>query len=128
VSSDVALRADLPAEPGAVQRARSMVRHALHDWGRDDLADTASLLVSELATNVVLHARTPYAVVVTKKGKGIRCDVLDDAPSAPALRRADTAAATGRGLALVVRLADDWGPTPPSALDGFRKGVRFELS
>jgi anti-sigma regulatory factor (Ser/Thr protein kinase) len=128
VSSDLALRADLPAEPAGVRQARALVRGALHDWGRDDLTDTAVLLVSELATNVVLHARTPYAVVVTRTGSGLRCDVLDDAAAPAAVRDNDVAAATGRGLALVRELADSWGPTPEEARDGFRKGVRFELS
>lgn len=124
----VALRLDLQAEPDSVRDARAFVRDAVVGWGRRDLVDTAALLISELATNVVLHARTPYAVVLTRARSDILFDVLDDAPTAPAVRDDDLHAATGRGLALVERLADAWGATPLGALEGFVKGVRFQLS
>jgi len=128
VSTRVEQRLDLEAEPSSVRLARGFVRRALRDWGRDDLVDDAILMVSELATNVVLHARTSYAVVVQMVGQRVRCDVLDHAPAVPAVREHDLSAATGRGLPLVAGLSVAWGATPDEALGGYAKGVRFELS
>jgi len=44
--------------PASVREARAEVRRRLEAWGLadvDELVDTAELLVSELATNVVRH-------------------------------------------------------------------------
>lgn len=104
------------------------VRDVLRHWGLEGLVDTASLLVSELATNVVLHARTPFAVVVHATGDGAEVDVLDKSRMAPLVQRPDVSGATGRGLLLVSSLADDWGATPAAELGGYTKGVRFSVA
>jgi anti-sigma regulatory factor (Ser/Thr protein kinase) len=121
-------RLDLPAEPSSVRAARVFVTRLLREWGCDGLAETAALLTSELATNVVLHARTPFAVVVAKTLDGARVDVLDRSRVSPVLRGHDLQAPTGRGLALIASLASSWGETPGSELDGFVKGVRFSVA
>jgi anti-sigma regulatory factor (Ser/Thr protein kinase) len=121
-------RIDLLSEPASVARARHFVTRVLHDWGYDGLGDVAALLTSELATNVVLHARTPFAVVVTCTTDGAQVDVLDRSPHRPALQPHDLEATSGRGLALVAALASSWGLTPTSDLGGFTKGVRFRVS
>jgi anti-sigma regulatory factor (Ser/Thr protein kinase) len=121
-------RLDLPAEPASVRAARVFVTELLDAWGCTELTDTAALLTSELATNVVLHARTPFAVVVARTADGAQVDVLDSSPTNPAPRTYDVTAATGRGLALVEHLAQEWGRTPEEELAGVRKGVRFSLA
>ena len=120
-------RLDLPAEPASVRAARVFVSGLLDAWGHDGLADTAALLTSELATNVVLHARTPFAVVVTRTAEGALVDVLDGSAVNPVLRDHDVSAPTGRGLALVDGFASEWGDTPEDELAGFAKGVRFSV-
>src|SRR3569623_1217036 len=40
-----------PADPSAGRRARAEVRGQLVEWGLEELADIAALLVSELVTN-----------------------------------------------------------------------------
>jgi anti-sigma regulatory factor (Ser/Thr protein kinase) len=125
VDSLRAERLDLPAEPSSVRVARRFVTELLDGWGHKELAETAALLTSELATNVVLHARTPFAVVVTNTREGALVDVLDGSHVSPVVRDHDISAPTGRGLALVAELAKEWGETPSSDLAGFAKGVRF---
>jgi anti-sigma regulatory factor (Ser/Thr protein kinase) len=120
-------RLDLPADPASVRAARVFVTELLEAWGCKGLADTAGLLTSELATNVVLHARTSFAVVVARTLGGARVDVLDRSPIGPVLRGHDPNAPSGRGLALVASLANEWGRTPPHALAEFTKGVRFSV-
>jgi anti-sigma regulatory factor (Ser/Thr protein kinase) len=118
---------DLPADPASVGQARRFVRRVLDDWGLDDLIDTATLLTSELATNSVLHARTGFAVVVSRTAAALRVDVLDGSSVVPRVRQPSTLAATGRGVGLVSTLAEQWGVTPSSQLRGFAKGVYFTI-
>ena len=56
--------ADFAAEPGAPGAARRFVRDHLRQWGYadEDLVDEVALAVSELATNAVVHAGTPFSV------------------------------------------------------------------
>lgn len=120
-------RLDLLAEPTSVGAARAFVTRVLGEWGCNGLTETAALLTSELATNVVLHARTPFAVVVARTLHGARVDVLDGSLSSPVMQDHDLSAPTGRGLTLVATLASDWGATPEDELGGFAKGVRFTV-
>lgn len=120
-------RLDLSAEPSSVGEARRFVRQVLLDWGVEDAIDVTTLLVSELATNAVLHARTDYAVEVSMDSEGVRVEVLDGS-HVPAHHQQNTnAAATGRGVDMVDRLATSWGSHPASAHSGFAKGVWFTV-
>lgn len=118
---------DLPATSSGVPRARAFVRGVLHDAGLAGIADTAMLLVSELATNAVLHARSGYRVEVLLTGEAVRITVLDASPTGVHRRVNRIDAATGRGLALVEALASCWGATPSGQLGGHAKGIWFEL-
>lgn len=120
-------RIDLSPEPSSVGRARSFVREHLRAWGCEPVAQTAELLTSELATNVVRHAHTPYAVVVTRTLGGAQVDVLDRSDDNPVLQVRDVRSSGGRGLAIVACMASEWGATPPEDLEGYAKGVRFSV-
>ena len=99
---------ELPPEPTSPGAARRFVTDDLagHDGAPTDVA---ALLVSELVTNAVVHARTPIVVTVTATNGLVRVGVRDGSPTLPALRRFDRDAAAGRGLQLVERLASRWG-------------------
>ncbi len=88
----------------------TLFRTALRDWGYNEavLAD-AELVCSELATNAVVHARTPFSVVARRKRSGVRISVHDGSPVTPALRDNGPTAFSGRGLRLVALLARRWG-------------------
>lgn len=66
-------------------------------------------VVSELVTNAILHARTPFSVKVTKRGDSIRVDVSDQSSEVPAPRPYDNSEVTGRGLHIVEAMTDRWG-------------------
>jgi anti-sigma regulatory factor (Ser/Thr protein kinase) len=127
VTQSLSVRVDLPAEPASVGQARRFVRGVLGDWGLEELVDTVMLLTSELATNSVLHARTGFAVVVSRSARDLRVDVLDGSSVTPRTRRPSPTAATGRGVGMVAALADHWGSTPDTQLHGFAKGVYFTV-
>jgi anti-sigma regulatory factor (Ser/Thr protein kinase) len=120
-------RLDLPADPASVGRARRFVRTTLEDWELDQAVELATLLVSELATNAVLHARTAYAVEVTRGAADVRVEVFDGSAVAPRQRANSASAATGRGVALIDRLATSWG-TQPAGQQGFAKSVWFTVT
>ena len=83
-----------------------------------------SALTSELVSNAILHARTPFTVSVALRPELIRVSVTDGSTSVPVPRRSGPDRPTGRGLRIVEALSDDWGFTRN------RKGkaVWFELS
>ncbi len=87
------------------------------------MVDVASLLVSELVANAVLHAGTPIAVVISQREGRLRVEVQDGVSRAPARKHYSTLATTGRGLMLVERMAADWGVRRTTT----GKGVWFEL-
>ena len=67
----------LPASPPSVRLAREWVTGILSDIGRDELADSARLGVSELVTNAILHAEPPITVSVRGTVARPRIEVVD---------------------------------------------------
>jgi anti-sigma regulatory factor (Ser/Thr protein kinase) len=102
----VARHRELSSEPGAPAAARALVREACQDWGVTGSEDAAALVVSELVTNAIQHARTSCRVTVCISPDGLHIGVRDYAPGpAPRPRPVDTGRAGGRGLHLVAMLA-----------------------
>lgn len=99
---------DLPPHPSAVGPVRRAVSAQLADWGLDEAVCTTELVVSELVTNAVRHARTPLRLKVIHD-RSLICEVSDGSITAPHLRRARTFDEGGRGLLLVAQLAQRWG-------------------
>lgn len=110
-------------DAGSVRAARKFVATAVGDLP-DLVAHHAALLVSELAANAVLHARTPFTVEVSESIGTLRISVRDSNVSLPVLKLYSPEASTGRGLKLVETMAHRWGVDP--CPDG--KVVWFELS
>jgi anti-sigma regulatory factor (Ser/Thr protein kinase) len=103
------LSVELPPEPASATRARRLARDQLAVACTPDVLDTVSVLVTELVTNAILHARTPLRLVVESHPDHVRLCVEDASPQRPEVHRYGTDAVTGRGLALVEQLASSWG-------------------
>ena len=69
------------AEASSVAAARRFARRSLEAWGAPDLLDAASLVVSELVTNAVVHAGTPARLSLTLHGDQLRIEVEDRHPA-----------------------------------------------
>ncbi|MFF2651422.1 ATP-binding protein [Streptomyces sp. NPDC058045] len=99
-----------------VGRARDALRHQLALWQVDgEVADTAVLLLSELATNAVTAKTTPGREVKVRfelNDRELRLEVSDASDEKPQPREAGPDDESGRGLALVSALADSWGVSP----------------
>lgn len=97
-----------PAAPISAGNARAFVESALTDAGLDELAYTATLLVSELVANAVLHSGTALEVVVRCDADRVRIEVHDGNPVLPVRKHYSNMSGTGRGLLLVERMAAEW--------------------
>lgn len=113
----------LPPDVSSVPRARHLTRAWLADWGLEGLAEVAELLVSELVTNALCHARGPYRLTLHATDDLLSCEVEDADAALPYLCQAGEDDEHHRGLGLLDLLARDWGsePTPEG------KTVWFEL-
>lgn len=115
---------ELPPRPASAARARRFVKTALDD------ADASSreigvLLASELVTNAVLYAQGSITVRVSARDAAFRVAVTDGTAGEVQPRQVGIDATSGRGLALVERLASAWGVEVSSEGDG--KEVWFEV-
>ncbi len=99
---------DLPAEPIAAAEAREVTAAKLTEWGLEELAFTAELVVSELVTNAYRYGGTPITLRLIRD-RSLICEVSDPSSTAPHLRRAHSTDEGGRGLLLVAQLTDRWG-------------------
>jgi CheY-like chemotaxis protein/anti-sigma regulatory factor (Ser/Thr protein kinase) len=97
------------ADINSVPLAREFVRRCLRDWGADHHFDQASLVVTELAANAVLHARSPYEVRITYSGGVLRIEVADGDAGTPEPQPFSAIAETGRGIVLVSAVSASWG-------------------
>lgn len=96
----------------SVQRARRTVTAALTGLQREDLIDDATVIVTELVANAVMHARTDMTLSVDASGAGVRLRVTDYSDILPRWTSASLTATSGRGLLLVQRLSGTWGVEP----------------
>lgn len=95
--------------PASAGSARRFVERVLRRAGFAGDLDTVLLLVSEVASNAVRHARTPFELRVELHGEEVVVTVVDRSPRPvePQIQRPD--ATGGRGLFIVSQLARAWG-------------------
>jgi anti-sigma regulatory factor (Ser/Thr protein kinase) len=99
----------LPPHPASVGRARRFVAEQLAEIGVPDPGTAAELVVSELVTNAMIHARTYITVRVLPAAESARVEVVDGSTAMPGLRVASPLSDSGRGLMLVEHFARAWG-------------------
>jgi anti-sigma regulatory factor (Ser/Thr protein kinase) len=105
-------RIALVADARSVRTARHWALRLARVHGVDEHAcSTVELLTSELATNAVRHTVDSEAMTVSVHVTPERfvVSVRDDDPMPPTLRHPPAGAPGGRGVALVDRLAAEWG-------------------
>lgn len=107
---------DVPRDPAAVAPVRTACARRLTEWGLEEVAFTAELILSELITNAIRYGAEPIAVrllrTVPISGSAagtLIFEVSDGSSTSPRLRRAKVTDEGGRGLFLVARSAERWG-------------------
>jgi phosphoserine phosphatase RsbU/P len=101
----------LSGNAAAAGDARRIVAAALDRPEQEEMRDVATLLVSELVTNAVVHAASAVDLEVDATAESVTVRVRD-ADTGPLVMRAGGGSELdegGRGLLLVDRLADAWG-------------------
>jgi len=114
----------LPVDITSPRQARHFLRERLREWGLLELADSAELMVSELVTNAIVHARSASMLVAREDGVTLRVEVEDWGRGECTMRDWDAQAPSGRGLRFVDALAQRWG----TARTPRGKTVWFELA
>jgi anti-sigma regulatory factor (Ser/Thr protein kinase) len=101
---------EFPGLTRNVADARRFAREVLDGAGNHDDGWVVAQVVSELATNAIVHAGTGFILTVAYDESSIRVSVTDRNPLARAvLRRFSAETTTGRGLRLVDTLGRSWG-------------------
>jgi anti-sigma regulatory factor (Ser/Thr protein kinase) len=104
------VRRSFPEAPDSPRAARWFVTSTLRRWHEGGaLIDDAALVVTELATNAVLHARSGFSVDVAAQDNTVRISVEDGAAGLPVRQGRSLVGSSGRGLSLVAEMADRWG-------------------
>ena len=102
-------RRTFASTPASAGEARRFVESVLEDADLDHLSYSATMLVSELVANAILHTGTPIEVVVDPQLDRLRVEVHDGSPQLPVRKHYSNMSGTGRGLLLVEKMAADWG-------------------
>jgi hypothetical protein len=93
---------------GAPRAARHFAAGTLSQWdgpwGGGTFAVDAAIVVTELAANAVVHARSDFTLTVSRRLGAVRIAVRDAVPVAAPLR-----GVSGHGLGLVDTVAARWG-------------------
>jgi anti-sigma regulatory factor (Ser/Thr protein kinase) len=100
-----------PGTPESVAMAREFVALHLEEHCLSELVDEARLVASELATNAVRHAGTPFAITIERRGGEVTISVRDWSSEYPVPPVPVMLATGGRGLMLVNALSVMWGVT-----------------
>jgi anti-sigma regulatory factor (Ser/Thr protein kinase) len=105
---------ELQALPSRIGQVRRIVSAQLRYWHMDSLIDRAALGVTELLTNVHLHATPDKTCTVELELllDRLTVSVRDHDPHLPVVDDAEPLATCGRGLSMVAAMSESWGARP----------------
>jgi anti-sigma regulatory factor (Ser/Thr protein kinase) len=112
------------ATPVSVGEARRVFSATLGAWSLTDHVDTGRLLVSELATNSVVHAESVFEIRILRIPGGVRVEVRDADINLPTPLLVKEGRSSGRGMRLIEELSSNWG----AEVEPDGKCVWFELT
>jgi anti-sigma regulatory factor (Ser/Thr protein kinase) len=94
----------------APRHVRELLRSQLRELHCDeDLIELGTLTASELAANAVLHAHTPFRLLIDRTDESVWIAVEDEQP---VKGRFNVVTRPLHGLSLIAALALRWGVTP----------------
>jgi two-component sensor histidine kinase len=100
---------DLLPVTGAPRHARNLVTDACLRWDLTHLIPPATLIISELVSNVIDHAHTIMTLEVSLRTSQLYLAVCDGSSKPPVLGRYSNPPREGRGLHLVTAFSTAWG-------------------
>jgi anti-sigma regulatory factor (Ser/Thr protein kinase) len=97
------------SDSASVSAARRFISECVEQLGLQRMPDV-QLMVSELATNAIVHTGSRFDVTVERVNDAtVRVEVRDFGPGTPRLFNSSEDAVSGRGLQIVDLLAQTWG-------------------
>lgn len=99
----------LVAKPVSAPKARAFVCRHLIEHGAAYLVDPVRLVVSELATNAIVHARTSFTVTLSSTDRTVTLAVREESPARRVPAQAQRTDLSGRGRRIVQLISSDWG-------------------
>ena len=99
-------------ERDPMRKVRRFLGETLHRWGAAGDAEDAKIVVTELATNAVLHARSPFRVELALAPGSLWIRVVDTVPLHGPDGSFPLAAAPSHGLGVIAAIAREWGAEP----------------
>ncbi|MEW9530044.1 ATP-binding protein [Microbispora sp. NPDC049125] len=108
----------LRPQPDSVKTARDVTRSTLRQWGLPELADDATLVVSELVTNAVRYSLypavrdLPITLMLLRVAPHVVLAVSDPSDRVPVPVQPDFVSEHGRGLYIVETYSQAWGWDP----------------
>src|SRR5215218_4835872 len=99
----------LDATPTSVREAREATRRWLRGIGRSLVESPAVIVVSELVTNSIVHARGPVELHLWDHIDHVRIGVSDGSTTIARNEPVPLGAISGRGMRLVERFSSHWG-------------------
>ncbi|MBA3808923.1 MAG: ATP-binding protein [Solirubrobacterales bacterium] len=92
----------------SVAEARRFAREALTDVS-EETRDAVELMVSELATNCVRHARSDFRITLELARGTVRVEARDSGQGQPTPRSPEPSEPSGRGRLIVEAMSERWG-------------------
>jgi anti-sigma regulatory factor (Ser/Thr protein kinase) len=105
-------RTQLAADVRSSAGARRFMEETLRRWECADVLDIVNILVSELVTNAITHAKSEADVTVLLTPTAIRIEVTDTGTGTPHPKELVQEGTSGRGLAIVEAMSSAWGVHP----------------
>ena len=95
--------------PEVLRSVRQFVLDSLRDTDDEELLSRIEIVTSELATNAVMHARSPFRVSISRSASSVTIAVRDTSFELPEHAAGHTDRAGGRGVGLVAAFSAAWG-------------------
>jgi DNA-binding NarL/FixJ family response regulator len=108
-----------PRQLDSISSARSATAEVLDSWGMESLLSDGLVVVSELATNALVHAGSSFELRLSRHPRSVRIAVLDHGPGTPEPLAPSTVRPHGRGLQIVDAMSSAWG------VSGLKKGTKL---
>jgi anti-sigma regulatory factor (Ser/Thr protein kinase) len=100
---------DVPPTTTAIRDGRRFAALALAEWSLPDaIVEDATLIVSELLTNAVVHGAPPIRLRLRRTPRELAIEVDDESSAMPRKLRAGPNDLHGRGLAIVAAIGSRW--------------------
>jgi anti-sigma regulatory factor (Ser/Thr protein kinase) len=102
-------RLSIASNPAELATARRFTESRLAEWGIGSVSEAVVLVVSELATNAMIHGHAKAELRLILDGSVLRVEVRDSSTTVPQVKEYSETATTGRGMVIVQALSSSWG-------------------